>query len=134
MVSLLSCQHSGPKATPEKIRIIAACDKFIASFAAGQLTEAMLVLKQNSVIDSSAIDTMQATINSQQESIFTSYGKFVSHEFVVERTVKDFVARRYYIVRFDKYILKFDFTLYNNGKTWTITNFNYNDDLVELLY
>jgi len=74
------------------------------------------------------------TIAEQVVKFLPAYGKILSYEFVAERKVKDFIAKRFYVLKFVKYYLKFDFTLYNNGKGWTITSFTYNEDLIEVLY
>jgi hypothetical protein len=61
-------------------------------------------------------------------------GKILSYDFISERKIKDFITKRFYILKFDKFYLKFDFMLYNNGDKWTITSYAYNEDLIELLY
>lgn len=133
-LTLLSCGQSKPNRDNDKERIDAVCDKFMQTFQEGKISEALQLLKQNTVISPSSIDTLQSTITKQMNNIFPSYGKMLSYEFISEHEIKDFIARRFYILKFDKYFLKFDFTLYNNGKSWTITGFNYNGELLELLY
>jgi hypothetical protein len=58
----------------------------------------------------------------------------LSPEFITERKIKDFLVKRFYILKFDKYYLKFDFTLYKSTSGWTVTGFKYDEDLAELLY
>jgi hypothetical protein len=67
-------------------------------------------------------------------NVLQGYGKIISSEFIVERKIKNFITKRFYILKFQKYFLKFDFTLYNSGAGWTITNFTYDDSLIEVLY
>ena len=81
-----------------------------------------------------SIDTLQVTINNQVTQYFPTYGRILSYEFITERKIKDFITRRFYILKFDKYYLKFDFTLYKASTNWTITSFKYDEELVELLY
>jgi hypothetical protein len=133
-LTLTACGQTKQKADTDKQRIVNVCDKFMQTFASGKIEEALQLLKQNSVMEPSTIDTLQSTIQEQMENVSSSYGNIRSSEFVIERKVKDFIAKRFYILKFDKYYLKFDFTLYNNGGGWTITNFHYNEDLIELLY
>ena len=133
-LTLVACGQNKQTTDKDKERIDNVCDKFMQTFADGKISDALQLLKQNSVMASSTIDTLQVTINNQVNTMFPAYGKMLSSEFVVERKVKDFIAKRFYILKFDKYYLKFDFTLYNNGKRWTITNFTYNEDLIEVLY
>ena len=110
------------------------CDAFMKDFKDGKFSQAIQSLKQISVIDSPSIDSLDLTVNRQMRILLSSYGKILSYEFIRERKVKDFIIKRFYILRFEKYYLKFDFVLYRIGAEWKITNFNYNEDLIEVLY
>jgi hypothetical protein len=132
-VAMVSNAQNNQGTNKDKERIGKVCDQFMKTFADGKIGEALQLLKQNSIMPPAAIDTLEVTINDQIENIFPAYGKVVSYEFVTEKKVKSFIAKRFYVLKFEKYYLKFDFTVYNNGKNWTITGFNYNDDLMELL-
>ena len=133
-LAFISCEQNKQGTDKDKKRIDEVCDQFMQTFADGKIREALQLLKQNTIIAPATIDSLQVTIVNQADKAFPSYGKILSYEFVTERKIKDFIAKRIYILKYDKYYLKFDFTLYNNGKGWTITNFNYNEDLVEILY
>ncbi len=133
-LTLVSCEQNQQTTDKDKERIDSVCDQFMRTFADRKISDALLLLKQNSVMTSSTIDTLQTTIENQAQNIFSAYGKILSAEFVDERKVKDFIVKRFYILKFDKYYLKFSFTLYNNGKGWTITNFSYDEELIEILY
>jgi hypothetical protein len=132
-LTIFSCEQGKVQVDNDKERLNSVCDKFMQTFREGNLPGAMEILKQNSIIGNSAIDTLQETIKEQLNNIFPSYGKMLSYEFILERKIKNFITRRFYILKFDKYYLKFDFTLYNNGKRWTITGFKYNEEILELL-
>jgi hypothetical protein len=103
-------------------------------FVTGKYVNSLKLLKENTVIDPLVIDTLGVTINKQINSYFPAYGKMLSAEFIVERKIKNVIAKRFYLLKFEKYFLRFDFTLYNNGNGWTITNFNYDEGLIEILY
>ena len=133
-LALVSCGQNQQSTDKDKERINKVCDQFMQTFADGKIQGALQLLKQNTVMAPATIDTLQVTIVNQADKAFPAYGKILSYDFVTERKIKDFIAKRFYILKFDKYYLKFDFTLYNNGKGWTITNFNYNEDLIEVLY
>ena len=133
-LALVSCGQNKLSTDKDKERIDKVCDQFMQAFSDGKIQEALQLLKQNSVMSPATIDTLQVTIAEQVDKFFPVYGKILSYEFVTERKVKDFISKRFYILKFDKYYLKFDFTLYNNGKSWTITSFTYNEDLIEVLY
>jgi hypothetical protein len=133
-LTLISSAQNKQTTDKDKERIDNVCDKFMQIFVDGNISEALQLLKQNSVISPSSIDSIQATVNNQVTTMFSSHGKMLSSEFISEHKVKDFIAKRFYTLKFDQYYLKFDFTLYDNGKGWKITTFDYNEDLTEILY
>jgi hypothetical protein len=124
---------SGQNKTPlrSKTEINLVCDSFMMSFKGGDYEKALKLLKQNSVIDHESIDKLELTITEQMINVAPAYGKPLSFEMALEKTLKQSVAKRFYILKMEKYFLKFAFTLYNNGSGWTITNFNYNDENIE---
>ncbi len=132
--SLVSCGKKLHTVDKDKERIDSVCNKFMQLFASGKTSEALQLLKKNSVMEPSSIDTLQVKIAHHLNDVFPAYGKMLSSEFIIERKIKNFIAKRFYILKFDKYYLKFEFTLYRNGSGWTITSFSYNDELIELLY
>ena len=78
--TFLSCGQKKPDL--DKERINAVCDKFMKLFVDGNFSGSLLLLKQNSVISHSSIDTLQVTISNQAKSIFPTYGKLISSEFI----------------------------------------------------
>ena len=102
-------------------------------FTQGKTHEALELLKQNTVMNPTSIDTLTVTIDNQMNDYFPAYGKMISYDFITERNIKDYISKRFYILKFDKYYLKFEFTLYKASTNWTITNFKYDEDLTELL-
>lgn len=132
LLSIVSCDQV--KHDKDKERVEAVCDQFMQIFSDGDVSTAIRLLKQNLVMASSALDTLEGKITGHIENIFPIYGKIQSYEFIHKRKVKDFIAKHFYILKFDKYYLKFSFTLYNSGKGWTITAFDYDEDLIEVLY
>lgn len=131
---LVSCELNNQNSEKDKQRIDKVCDQFMQSFVESKSYEAMQLLKRNSIIPPDSIDSLQITISEQYKRIFPSFGKIISYQFITERNIKDFIAKRYYILKFEKYYIKFDFTLYKTVLGWAITNFNYNQDLSEILY
>jgi hypothetical protein len=133
-LTLIACGQKTQPADKNKERLDQVCDTFMKLFAEGKTHDALQLLKQNTVMTPSTIDTLQVTIDNQMNDYFSAYGKMISSDFIIERKIKDFIAKRFYILRFDKYYLKFDFTLYKTSTGWTITHFKYDEELIELLY
>lgn len=134
LLTLTSCGQKNQSVDKDKQRLDKVCDTFMKLFTEGKTHEALRLLKQNTVMIPSSIDTLQVTIDNQMDNYFPAYGKMLSYEFITERKIKDFIAKRFYILKFDKYYLKFDFTLYKASTGWTVTNFKYDEELVELLF
>jgi hypothetical protein len=133
-LTLISCGQKTQPVDKDKQRLDKVCDTFMQTFSKGQYKDALTLLRQNSVLEQEKIDTLTTTITRQSENVFPYYGKIISSEFITERKIKDFIAKRFYILRFDKYYLKFDFTLYKGTSGWTITSFSYDEELIELLF
>ena len=131
-MTLFSCRQTKPD--KDKKRIDEVCNKFMQEFNSGKSSDAIQLLRENSVLSSADLDTLNNEIERQMKMILPNYGKMISYEFVSEHKIKDFITRRFYILKFEKYYLKFDFTLYKSSTGWTITGFNFNDELLELLY
>ena len=132
LLTLVSCGQQKLEQDKSKERINNVCDNFMKAFVEGKTEDALELLKQNTVMKPSAIDSLKVTISEQKENIFPQFGKILSSEFIIERKVKDFIAKRFYIIKFSKFFLKVDFTLYNSSNGWTITSFQYNEEAEEL--
>jgi hypothetical protein len=133
-LTLISCRQKTQPVDKDKQRLDKVCDTFMQTFSKGQFKEAIALLKQNSVLEPEKLDSLLVTIENHSTNIFPEYGKMISAQFITERMIKDFIEKRFYILKFDKYPIKFDFTLYKSTSGWTITSFNYNENLIELLY
>jgi len=130
---LIACGQKTQSVDKGKERLDKVCDTFMELFTENKTKAALRLIKQNTVISHSTIDTLQLTIDSQMNNLTRVYGKMLSYEFITEKKIKDFYAKRFYVVKFDVYYLKFDFTLYKSTNGWTITYFKYNEELNELL-
>ena len=120
------------KSDKDKAKIVASCDTLMQTFRDGKFKDAIQMLKQISIINQSAIDSLTITASNQMTSITDVYGKINSYEYIGEKTIKDFLVKRTYLLRFDYYYLKFNFTLYKSNSGWTITNFIYNEEIDDL--
>lgn len=131
-LTLVSCGQTKQNLDKDKNRIDNVCDNFMKQFVAGKTVEALDLLKQNTVMQPSSIDTLKVTIAEQIKNVFPQFGTMISSEFIKERKVKDFIAKRFYIIKFTNFFLKVDFTLYRSANGWTITSFHYNEEAEEL--
>ena len=128
-----SCVNTKPPKDKDRERIDKVCDNFMSDFKDGKFEESMQLLKQNSVLDPSTVDTLQKQLLEQvKNGAFSAYGEVISYELIAEREVNNFAAKRYYALKLKKYFLRFMFTVYNNGNGWRIIHFKYDDKISEL--
>ena len=108
------------------------CDKVMQTIVDGKFSTAIQMFRQRSVMDVTVIDKVDKTLNDQMPGILPYYGKILNYELVEEKLLKNALARKRYILKFENYFLSFDFVLYNNGTGWTVSNFYYKDETKEL--
>lgn len=133
LISNITFAQKTPTVDKDKERINKVCDSFMQYFIKGKISEAIQLVKNNSVIDEDKLDTLQVTIQQQLEYISPSYGKAIGYELVTEKKIRDILCKRFYILSFENYYLKFEFMLYKRAKVWTITTFSFNEDVDDLL-
>ena len=130
-----SCnRNESQKKNLESESINQVCDNFMQLFSKGNFKEAIGLLKDNSIIADSTLDALQPTIETQISNSVQSYGKITGFEHVRDFSTNGLIIQRIYLLKFEQYFLKFSFTIYKGSKGWTITNFEYNENLIEVLY
>ncbi len=132
LLSLTFFVSSGQSKFTTRDSINMFCDRLMQTLADGKYSEAIQLFTQKSVMDASVIDNVDKTLNEQMPGILPYYGKIVGYEMIEEKVLKNALARRKYILKFEFYFLTFDFILYNNNKGWTVSNFYYKDETKEL--
>ena len=108
------------------------CVKFMETFKQGKFSNAILLLKIYSVMDTSQINQLSSTVERQMKILGSSYGRFLSYEFIFDKKVKDLVLKRTYLMLLEKAYLRFDFTFYKLVSSWFIVNFNYSENIDDL--
>lgn len=109
------------------------CDKVMQTLTNGKYSDAIQLFRQNSVLDTTTINSIDKNLVEQMAALQPFYKKLVEYEFIEETTVKNSVVKRRYLLKFENYFLTVDFILYNNNRNgWTVSNFNYYDNPKEL--
>ena len=104
------------------------------SLEEGKVKDCIHRLKAISVVGRDKLDTLGMTIDSQLLVLIPAYGSITGFKFIKEYTAKDILARRNYILMFERYYLRVSFTVYKTSGGWMVTNFDYNDSLIEVLF
>jgi len=134
-VFIVACSDAKTeKRSSDRDKIDSDCDKVVQLIAQGDSQKAMQHLKSISVMSPSDLDSLAITINSQMASLLPSYGRLTGYEFVKEFSAKDILVRRNYLLKFERYYLRCSFTIYKTVGGWKVTNFDYDDSLIEVLY
>ena len=132
LLSLLFFVSSAQSKFTTKDSLNVFCDKVMQTLVEGKYSMAIQSFRQKSVMDASVIDNVDKTLNEQMPSILPYYGKILGYELLEEKSLKNLLTRRRYILQFEFYFLSFDFILYNNSMGWTVSNFYYKDETKEL--
>jgi len=132
MLSLAFIVSSGQSRFTTRDSLNDFCDKLMQTLVSGKYSEAIQSFNKKSVMDASVIDNIDKTLVDQMPGILPYYGKIVGYELIEEKELKNALARRKYILKFENYFLTFDFVLYNNNTGWTVSNFYYKDETKEL--
>jgi hypothetical protein len=129
----VSVETDKKKEDPSKQNINRICDAIMQAFRDENIDQVAAMMKNNSVLAGSVIDTLHAQML-DQVSLFNTYGKELSYELVQERTINEFAARRFYVLHFEKIFITYAFTVYKSAAGWKITHFKYDYDLSEYLF
>ena len=78
LLTLVSCGQQKLEQDKSKERINNVCDNFMKAFVEGKTEDALELLKQNTVMKPSEIDSLKVTISEQKENIFPQFGKILS--------------------------------------------------------
>lgn len=106
--------------------------KSIDLFTDKKFNESMELLKPYYPASPIALDNAANQAKSQWGLIEDNYGKKIGIEFIDSIKVGKSLIKYVYIVKFEKYILKFDVITYRNDSGWVIVDFNFNDKVKEL--
>jgi len=87
------------------------------------------MLKQYSFLSSAEIDTIETTLKAQLPKIEPSYGKILGSELVSQKQIGDSLLSLNYLLRMEKYALRWTFSFYNGSKGWNLVYIDYNDKL-----
>ena len=108
------------------------CDKIMQNFRDSKFSEGMQMFKQHSLLDIVTINNMDKNMLEQMANILPVYKTVVGYELIEEKSLKNTLVRRRYLLKYENYFLNFDFILYNNGSGWAVSNFIYKDAPIEL--
>ena len=60
------------------------------------------------------------------------FGSIIGTDFIKDKTIKDFVVSKIYVIRFEKHMIRVLFTYYKNDRGWILNGFKWDDKFEEL--
>ena len=95
---------------------------------------AFAIMKTFSAVDDDSFETLRTQSVAQSEFVIKKYGEPLGYTKIKERELTGVLKEITYIVRHEKYGLRFQFQLYRGkGDLWRLTNFLWNDELKLLI-
>lgn len=111
------------KDNSEQIMELLEKEKFIEAFS---------MLKEHWPLPENEIEQLESTTIKQFNLVADRFGKIIGHEFIKDERIKNFLLRRYYVLRFEKHAIRVLFTYYKNRNGWMLNSFKWDDQMDEL--
>ena len=122
-------QSSG---APDRKSISDSCDKVMKLIQSGSYAEGMMIVKRNSIMKEDALHDLATKMDEQLQVVSSVYGKVIGVSFVKDKNISDVLFKRLYLLRLERYYLKFGFIVYRGSNGWVMTGIIYNEDIEEL--
>ncbi|NJK95125.1 MAG: hypothetical protein HC905_09610 [Bacteroidales bacterium] len=107
----------------EKVVLYLKDSKFEKAF--GELQE-YWPLPENELIQ------LESQTIKQFNMVSDRFGKIIGTDFIKEKTIKDYVVRNIYVIRFEKHMIRILFTYYKNDNGWILNGFKWDDQFDDL--
>lgn len=101
-------------------------------FKEQDFSKAFTELRKYWPISEEEIRQMESQTKEQFEIVSERFGAIVGTDFVKEKLAKDFAIKRIHVIKFEKHIIRLDFTFYKSDKGWLLNAFRWDDQMGEL--
>ena len=132
LVFFLLQSYSQSTIIQDRKQIAAVCDTFMKNFSVRNFYGAVQSLKVYSAIDHEQLDTLSYTVERQMGALGPSYGRIIGYDFISEKSIKEYLVKRVYTLKFEHSLLVFNFICYYNNTEWKIVSFDYTHEKDEL--
>ena len=97
-----------------------------------EIQKAFTELKKYWLLPEIELTQLESQTIEQFNIVSERFGKTIGYDFIGDKTIKDYVLRKIYVIRFEKHIIRVLFTFYKNDKGWILNEFKWDDQLEEL--
>ena len=111
-----------------------ACKSAMEEFLKMNYNEAFLIMKAFSAVSDDSFEKLRTQSVEQSAFAIKKYGQPLDYTKIKERELTGVLKEITYIVRHEKYGLRFQFQLYRGkDNLWRLTNFLWDDELKKLI-
>jgi hypothetical protein len=97
-----------------------------------QFQKAFSELQKHWPLPENEMTQLESQTIKQFNMVADRFGKIIGADFVKDRTVKHYVIRKTYVIRFEKHMIRVLFTYYKNDNGWLLNGFKWDDQFEEL--
>jgi len=110
------------------------CESVMDEFLNMNYDGAFVIMKTFSAVNNDSFEKLKAESVEQSAYVVQNYGQPLDYTKIKERELTGVLKEITYIIRHEKYGLRFQFQLYRGkGDLWRLTNFLWNDELKLLI-
>ena len=109
------------------------CARFLDKIMADDITGAFGYLKSqpHSLTDKDYAKLESLTIQ-QSGTIQSMFGNVIDYKLVEEKTVSNVALKLVYVVRRERFLIRWNFVFYNPGRQWRLAAISWDDKMSEL--
>ncbi len=104
-------------------------DQIMNKVASGDTEGGLLLMKPYVIIPESEFNVMVEQTKLQLPVMQGRFGKIVGSEFIKEKAVGKSLLQIVQIQKFEKHIMRWNFTFYNPNGKWILNTFNFDDKI-----
>ena len=130
MFCLAASVHSQSLKQPADVKNLT--DTVMQEVSTENYTSGLDVLKQYSILSSAEIDTIESNLKAQMPKVEPSYGKIVGVEYIAQKQIGISLLNLTYLLKMERYALRWTFSFYNGGAGWNLIFIDYNDKLQDM--
>ena len=98
-----------------------------------EFQKAFTQLQQYWILPENELLQLESLTIKQFNLVSDRFGKIIGFDFIKDMTIKDYVLRKIYVLKFEKHMIRVLFTYYKNDNGWILNGFKWDDQMEELL-
>lgn len=108
-------------------------DEVIIHFEKAEFTEAFEKLQMYWPLPQNELSKLEMQTIQQFNFVAERFGEMIDSDFIKEQSLKDHAQKYFYVLKFERHMIRVMFTYYHNEKGWILNAFKWDDQYEELL-